>query len=257
MRSSPAMILSWNISALMRTRSRRLANRRGIIGRKPIEDFGHQAASGNASARQARSSGGPEHHGLGRQARAEGHAAAEQARTGALASVPGRTSPSPTTCCRICLSTSRDAASAVGPRPSARSTASRTDRPPGCTAHKSTSVDGRPPRMAALSLRSVSRIAPGHLAGKHHVENRRRECASSSVRAARRQRWRGSCRAGCRAARPVTSEAAQPSPHRQNEISFSSSVGFPEMQRAEFDIDDQHARLAVGADDVALAASRH
>src|SRR5205823_307007 len=58
-------------------------------------------------------------------------------------------------------STSRDGLSAAGSRFSALSTASRTVRPPGCTAQRSIASGGRPPRMASWLLRSACWTAAG------------------------------------------------------------------------------------------------
>src|SRR5438552_15295924 len=58
-------------------------------------------------------------------------------------------------------STSRDGSSAAGSRSSALSTASRTVRPPGCTAQRSIASGGRSPRKASWLLRNTSWIAVG------------------------------------------------------------------------------------------------
>ena len=120
-------------------------------------------------------------------------------------------------------STSRDGLSAAGSRFSALSTASRTVRPPGCTAQRSIASGGRPPRMASWLLRSACWTAAGTWPERTMSKpwSRISQVLSSRCSSATAQQKLSSSMPGGSA---VTSVAAQPSPQRQKDKSFSSSV---------------------------------
>ena len=250
--SSRAMIRACNISALTQTRSRRERTARGSSAGKRVEHLRLNVT--RVEIRASSVSDGPKHHRLG--VRPGPNAMAQPAGRRRRASIASSTNITvaddmlPKSAQHLARGAERDrreverpldriedrtAAGMDGPQ-SIAATARRRECRLACSSTASWIAAGTWPD-STMSKPASSNV-PGHQLARSRQRPRHESCRAHALR------LRGH------------EAAAQPSPQRQNDRIFSSSVGLLQVQRAELEIDDQHPRLRVGAHDVARQLER-